>query len=172
MRKSASARHISATPSWLDSEYSWINPSTPLERVFALSLATKAAGERADAVRFVRVRGRQLKERRHALGLGRPVGGGDRAPERRLRRDLGAERGEDVGGVGHVRLPEAAPTRARPEGGRAILFSGKAFCLCRQMRSSAVTKIGLALSTVLFALAAADHYIASWGAEYEDWPCA
>ncbi|MCY1195365.1 hypothetical protein D9M72_66830 [compost metagenome] len=29
MRSSASARHISATPSWLDSENSWISPSTP-----------------------------------------------------------------------------------------------------------------------------------------------
>ncbi|CFP13050.1 Uncharacterised protein [Bordetella pertussis] len=29
MRNSASARHISATPSWLDSENSWISPSTP-----------------------------------------------------------------------------------------------------------------------------------------------
>src|SRR3984957_18053487 len=41
MRNSASARHISATPSWLDKEYSWIKPSTPLERVFVLSLATR-----------------------------------------------------------------------------------------------------------------------------------
>ena len=115
MRNSASARHISATPSWLDSEYSWINPSTPLERVFALSLATKAMGERADAVRFVCVRGRELKQRRHALGLGRPVGGGDRAPERRLRRDLAAERGENVGGVGHVRLPGRSNLARGPE---------------------------------------------------------
>ena len=34
MRSSASARHISATPSWLESEYSWIKPSTPLRRAF------------------------------------------------------------------------------------------------------------------------------------------
>ena len=28
MRSSASARHISAMPSWLESEYSWISPAT------------------------------------------------------------------------------------------------------------------------------------------------
>ena len=40
MRSKASARHISATPSWLESEYSWIRPSTPLDRVFARSFIT------------------------------------------------------------------------------------------------------------------------------------
>ena len=104
MRSSASARHISATPSWLDSEYSWIRPSTPLERVLARSLRDQAAGDRPDAVRLVGACGRELEKRRHAFGLGNPVGGGDRAPERRLRHDLGAERGEDVGGIGHAAL--------------------------------------------------------------------
>ena len=94
-------------------------------------LGDEAMGERADAVRFVRVRACELDERRYALRLGRPVGGGDRAPERRLRHDLAAERGEDVGGVGHVTLPEADPTsRAGAKATGAILFLRKAFCLC------------------------------------------
>ena len=71
MRSSASARHISATPSWLDSEYSWIRPSTPPDRVLALSRATKAARQRLDAPGLVRARGREFNEGRHALGLGR-----------------------------------------------------------------------------------------------------
>ncbi len=50
MRSSASARHISATPSWLESEYSWMSPSTPPDVAFALSAATSArARSRATA---------------------------------------------------------------------------------------------------------------------------
>ena len=42
MRSSASARHISAMPSWLESEYSWISPATlpPLSRFFLRSATT------------------------------------------------------------------------------------------------------------------------------------
>ena len=105
MRSSASARHISATPSWLDSEYSWIKPSTPLERVFALSLATRLPASVRMRFASSALAAGQLKQRRHALGLGRPVGGGNGAPERRLGHDLGAERGENVGGVGHLKAP-------------------------------------------------------------------
>ena len=41
MRSRASARHISATPSWLESEYSWMSPSTPLNRVLGLRRVTR-----------------------------------------------------------------------------------------------------------------------------------
>ena len=52
MRSSASARHISATPSWLDSAYSWISPSTPPDGVFSRSASTsRVASVRARAVR-------------------------------------------------------------------------------------------------------------------------
>ncbi len=48
MRSSASARHISATPSWLDSAYSWIRASTPPPLpVFSCSRSTS---QRARAV--------------------------------------------------------------------------------------------------------------------------
>ena len=56
MRSSASARHISATPSWLDSAYSRTSPSTPPRRGLLRSRSTRpratavasaaAAGER------------------------------------------------------------------------------------------------------------------------------
>ena len=65
------------------------------------------AGERVHAPGFVRFRRGDRDERRHAFGLRTAIGGGDRGPERRLREDVGAERGEDVGGVGHARLSEA-----------------------------------------------------------------
>ena len=88
-------------------------------------LGDESAAERPYAVRFIGVGGRELKERRHALRLGDPVGGGDRAPERRLRHDLGAERGENGGVVVHVRLPEANPNLVRrcQSATEAILFS-------------------------------------------------
>ena len=105
-----------------------------------VDVAMRLMGERADAVRFACIRGCELDERGQTLGLRRPVGGGDRGPERRLRSDLAAERGENVGGLGHVRLPEAVPIPPAGDGGRAILFSGKAFCLCREMRSDAATR--------------------------------
>ena len=47
MRSSASARHISATPSWLDSEYSWISPSTPPDGVLARSASTSRVASAA-----------------------------------------------------------------------------------------------------------------------------
>ena len=71
MRSSASARHISATPSWLDSEYSWMRPSTPLDRVFALSLATRLRASARMRSASSGVGCRELEERRHAFGLGR-----------------------------------------------------------------------------------------------------
>ncbi len=40
MRKSASARHMSATPSALDRSYSWISASTPLRSAFARRAST------------------------------------------------------------------------------------------------------------------------------------
>ncbi|AJY35016.1 hypothetical protein BO07_3172 [Burkholderia mallei] len=43
IRSSASARHISATPSWLDSENSWISPSTPPPELFSRSASTRPA---------------------------------------------------------------------------------------------------------------------------------
>ena len=67
-------------------------------------LGDQAGCDRPDAARVVRACGRELNERRHALGLRKPISRGDRASQRRLRQDLGAERGEDVGGGGHVRL--------------------------------------------------------------------
>src|ERR1700678_2343740 len=117
-------------------------------------------GERADAVRFVGICGRQPDERGHTLGLGRPVDGGDRGPERRLRRDLAAERGEDVGGVGHVRLPKAGPTpRAGPRWS-ADLILGKGVLPMLSNEVVGVPTHGLAFWTVLFALSPADHHIA------------
>ena len=51
MRSSASARHISATPSWLDSAYSWISPSTPPDGTLARNASTsRRASARALAV--------------------------------------------------------------------------------------------------------------------------
>ena len=102
MRSSASARHISATPSWLDSEYSWIRPSTPLDRVLPRSRMTSArAADRMRSASFAR-HGRKLEERRDALGLGPPVGRRDRGAKRRLGDNLGAERSEGVGGHGKL----------------------------------------------------------------------
>ena len=95
----------------------------------------EAAGQRLDAAGFVGIGGRHRDERRHAFGLRAPIGCRDLGPERRLRENLGAERGEDVGGVGHGQLPEANPrSRAAMSGGdRPILLSGRAFCLCREI---------------------------------------
>ena len=47
--------------------------------------------------------------------------------QRRLRHDLGAECGEDVGGVGHVMTPEGLQPRARAasEGGQGDLILAK-----------------------------------------------
>ena len=44
MRSNASARHMSAMPSWLDSEYSWISPATlpPLSAFFRRSATTSS----------------------------------------------------------------------------------------------------------------------------------
>ncbi len=44
MRSSASARHISAMPSWLESEYSWISPATlpPLSSFLRRSATTSS----------------------------------------------------------------------------------------------------------------------------------
>ena len=46
MRSSASARHISATPSWLDSAYSCTSPSTPLPLRLARTLVTALRANR------------------------------------------------------------------------------------------------------------------------------
>ena len=73
----------------------------------------ETVGERLDPFRLVGVRSRHCDERRQAFGFRAAGGGGDRGPQRRLREDVGAERGEDVGGVGHDRLPKACP-RSRP----------------------------------------------------------
>ena len=47
MRSSASARHISATPSGEESAYSWTSASTPIARGRARSRATRSAARRA-----------------------------------------------------------------------------------------------------------------------------
>ncbi len=65
----------------------------------------QSAGQRLDPPGLVRARGREFKERRQALRLRAPVGRGDGGPERRLRANFGAERGEDIGGVGHHEAP-------------------------------------------------------------------
>ena len=112
----------------------------------------EAAGERLDPPGLIGVRGRHRNEGRHALGLRAPGGGGDRGPERRLWENLGAERGEDGGGVGHDGLPEAnlRPRAAMSGGERPILLSKRAFCLCRQ------TAIGAPVRVFPFAFPRAD----------------
>ena len=110
-------------PPGSNSEYSWISPSTPLERVFAFR---RAARPRASASMRVASSGfafRHREERRHTLGFRPAVGGGDRGPERRLRENLGAERGENVG-VGHdgFRRRFLRSCSARSGGDRAIYY--------------------------------------------------
>ena len=80
MRSSASARHISATPSWLDSAYSWISPSTPPDGVFSRSASTSCVASVAGARSARRRQLRLLDQRRQAFGLGPPPGRRDSGP--------------------------------------------------------------------------------------------
>ena len=106
MRSSASARHISATPSCDDSENSCIRPWTRPSRPAAPCVAQRLREPARQRLRGVGGRRRQARrgeQRRHALGLGPAVGGGDR----------GARSGERVAGSERA-------SRARPDrGGRA-----------------------------------------------------
>ena len=88
MRSSASARHISATPSWLDSAYSWISPSTPPDGVFSRSCLDQPRRQRRGRA-CVRAGGRRrlLDQRRQAFGLGPAPSRRDGGPERALRLD-------------------------------------------------------------------------------------
>ena len=85
MRSSASARHISATPSWLDSENSWINPSTPPPELFARSASTSFVA--SFSVSAATVAGRRAWPIRNGThsGSGPAIRGRDRRAQHGLR---------------------------------------------------------------------------------------
>ena len=80
-------------------------PLDPARARLGAQTRDEAARERLDAPGLVgRDRG-LFEERDHAFGLGSPVSRRDRGAERRLRDNLGAERGERVGHGGSSGLP-------------------------------------------------------------------
>ena len=104
MRNSASARHINATPSWLESEYSWISPSTPpvRERDFSRRMRTRLVGDRgATAGASWGVAAADVEERGDAFGLRTAMGGGDGGAK--ARRGGGGQGGERICVTGRLR---------------------------------------------------------------------
>ena len=99
MRSSASARHISATPSWLDSEYSCTSPSTPEPLCLARSavISLRAVFLRGRANLFGQRGG--FDQRRQAFGFRPAIGGRDRLAQRRLRAIGGAKSAKGRGAV-------------------------------------------------------------------------
>ena len=101
MRSSASARHISATPSWLDSEYSCISPSTPEPRARDFSRKARASPSAISPMRggLVRRRGGLVDQGGDAFRLGAAMGGGDGGAQALGGRRFGAKGGKRGRGV-------------------------------------------------------------------------
>ena len=103
MRSSASARHISATPSWLDSEYSWIRPSTPPERALPRSASVSLRARSVAALVTGAGRVASADEQGEAFRLRPAVGAGDLGAQHALRLDVLGELQEGLeGGVGRA----------------------------------------------------------------------
>ena len=123
MRSSASARHISATPSWLESEYSWMSPSTPLERERDFSRSFTASPVAISRMRSASSGAAAASSisAADAFRLAAAMVGGDGGAQALGARDVGAEGGEQGRGVQRgspLRRPESLPPSLRRRQGR------------------------------------------------------
>ena len=112
MRRSASARHINATPSWLDRAYSCSSASTIDPRCLRRrdSISPRGPGD----MRTKRFGQRGLLEQgTEAVRFGAAEGRRDGAPERRLLMDRRGECGEGLGIHGFLGGPSEPCRRLR-----------------------------------------------------------
>ena len=94
MRSSASARHISATPSWLERSYSRISPCTSPVAGRSRKVLDQPSRQRP---RLLDDRRRQLgggDQRRHDFGLGSAIERVDRGAPAVVADELGGEGGK------------------------------------------------------------------------------
>jgi hypothetical protein len=92
MRSSASARHMRAMPSWLESEYSWIRPATlvPPSSFFWRS-DDQLARQGLRRLRLGLRQAGRLEQRWQALGFGPAASGRDARAQFILRPDVADE---------------------------------------------------------------------------------
>ena len=146
MRSSASARHISATPSWVESEYSRMRPSTRPGAGLGAQLLDQIAGHRAGRLGLARWRQRRLGEQqRQAFGLGPASRSGDPRHAKRLcGADIARQRAGMERALGrHALASHRSARRARPRSIAAISPCLASQCGDRPMPSAAAFRRAL-----------------------------